>query len=91
MRMRMRMRMCMCTRALFEQINGALVVLLVEGLDGLLLGLERLTLARHALGDGVHHRLELLFERVVARVELQALLEHHLREGGGGGGCGGEG
>jgi len=63
---------------LLEQVDGRLVVLVVEGLDGALLGLQRLALARHPLRDRVHHRLELLLERVVARVEVEALLEHDL-------------
>mmetsp|Transcript_25658 Transcript_25658/g.55468 ORF Transcript_25658/g.55468 Transcript_25658/m.55468 type:complete len:299 (-) Transcript_25658:1059-1955(-) len=60
---------------LAQQVDRALVVLLVEVLDGALLALERLALARHLLGDGVHDGLELLLERVVDRVELESLLE----------------
>jgi len=45
---------------LAQQVDGALVVLLVEVLDGALLALERLALPRHLLGDRVHHRLQLL-------------------------------
>ena len=64
---------------LLEQVDGAAVVLLVERLDRALLRLERLALPRHLLGDRVHHRLELLLQRVVPRVELEPLLEHALR------------
>jgi len=61
---------------LAQQVDGALVVLLVEVLDGALLALERLALPRHLLGDRIHHRLQFLLEGLVARVELEALLEH---------------
>jgi len=64
---------------LFEQIDSSTVVLVVERLDGALLGLERLALPRHPLGNRVHDRLELLLQRVVPRVELEAILEHDLR------------
>ena len=39
---------------------GALVVLLIETLDGALLALKRLPLPGHLLSNRVHHRLQLL-------------------------------
>ena len=60
-------------------LRHAPVVLFVERLDSTLFRLERLALPRHTLGDRVHHGLELLLERVVAGIEVEALLEYHLR------------